>query len=67
MSRTKRNQPEYSFFDDEKRGRDLKPRYKPPGWFKKGKRRKERAIAKQALRQGFEPDLVLHSDVWDWN
>lgn len=52
MSRTKRNQPEHAFFDDEKRGRDQKPYYKPPGWFKKHKRRKERTQARQALRQG---------------
>lgn len=56
MSRTKRNQPEHLFFDDEKRGRDQMPYYKSPGWFKKHRRRKERMQARQALRQGYEPD-----------
>lgn len=67
MSRTKRNHPTDTFFDEEKQGRDLKPYFKPPKWFKKQRRQKERARAKQDLRQGFEPDPVPHSDEWDWN
>lgn len=67
MSRTRRNQPSGYLFDDSMIGRDKKPWFKPPKWFKKQRRQKERSRARQALRQGFEPEPVPKSDEWDWN
>lgn len=67
MSRTRRRCPDKYSFDDEKQGRDKKPYSKPPKWFKKQRRQRERARAKQEIRQGREPGPVPHSDAWDWN
>lgn len=66
MSRTRRNHSQ-GVFDEDREGRDLKPYNKPPKWFKKLRRRKERTKARQQLHEGFEPELVPHADQWDWD
>jgi len=67
MSRTRRNhENKYLWLDEEERGRDRKPRNKPPKGFKQMRRRQERARAKQAIREGYDPDPIRHGDQWKW-
>lgn len=46
--------------------RDKKSGDKPPGWFKKLRRRIRRAKAKMAMRNGKEPEREKNNDQWDW-
>lgn len=47
-------------------GRDRKPWFKPPRWFKAMRERIRRAKAKDALRNGREPERVRQRNVWEW-
>lgn len=47
-------------------GRDRKPWFKPPRWFKVAKERMLRAKAKDALRNGREPEKMKQGNVWEW-
>lgn len=71
MSRTIRNERCFSEYDFETRGgrfsRDRKPWWKPNKVFKKLRRRKEKALSKQAFRVGREIPRFRHGDVWEWN
>ena len=52
---------------------DRKNTNKPPGWYKKMRRQKERNRANRAVREEAEaddgPNLVVRKrdDSWDWN
>lgn len=46
--------------------RDSKPWYKPNKAFKKVRRRKERAEAKDAMRKDKPIPKVKKNDIWDW-
>ena len=51
-----------------KRGRDRKPWDKPPKWFKRMNRRKEKAQVRQAMKNE-DYDNIPHFkkyDGWDW-
>jgi len=69
MSRTIRDRESFDSYRQKLKGfqRDRKPWWKPPKDFKQLKRKKERAQAKDALRNGEEPiDKIPHTDVWEW-
>lgn len=72
MSRTRRNHQAASGYGlywlglREKKGRDKKPWFCPPGWFKRINRRIERARARMAVAMGRDPERVRRGDRWDW-
>ena len=47
--------------------RDSKPFGKPAKWFKRMKRKNERAQEKAAVRAGRDVPVFRKSDQWDWN
>ena len=47
--------------------RDKKKWYKPPGWWKRLRRRIRRHIIKQAMRAGRMLPRFKKSDIWEWN
>ena len=67
MSRTIRQHfpPAWSWVP-EGGGRDRKPWHKPPGEFKRLRRRKRKRQANQAIRIGLEPERERHDDAYDW-
>lgn len=71
MSRTKRDHNWgtrwFAGLSDRDLGRDRKPGSRPPGWWKRIRRRSRRARQKQALRNGKELPIEKKTDVWDWN
>lgn len=48
-------------------GRDKKSRRKPPGWWKRIRRKIRRAKQKNALRNNKMQPVEKHNDVWEWN
>lgn len=48
-------------------GRDKKIPTNPPGWFKRMRRRIERARAHIAVILGRDPERIRRGDRWDWN
>lgn len=52
---------------DRDMGHDAKPGCKPPGWYKRMRRRVRRAQDNQALRDGREAPRHRKTDEWDWN
>lgn len=44
-----------------------KPWYKPPGWFKRFRRKLERHILNQKLKEGKEIPIIKMNNTWDWN
>jgi len=78
LSRTRRENPYeyhteyYQIFGDldeygNPNHRDIKPWGKPPGWFKRIRRRIRRHKTKMAMRNHKEIPVEKHNDQWDWN
>ena len=71
MSRTRRDHSWavrwFAGIKDEAKGRDTKPGSKPPGWFKRMRRRIRKAKAKQAFINDKQIPIEKKNDVWDWN
>lgn len=47
-------------------GRDKKPGSKPPGWYKRLRRRLRRHREKQAMRNGQMIPIFKKDDQWNW-
>jgi hypothetical protein len=69
MSRTFRKIPVnvFRWFFGKCDNYDGKPGYKPPSWWKRLRRAKERAKEKLQLMRGIEPKPAKKHDIWDWN
>lgn len=74
MSRTHRNHALASAFGrywigipESQWGRDRKPWFKSPGWYKRMRNRIRRAKAKQAMRRRMEPVTFKRNNDWDWS
>lgn len=70
MSRTYRNHSWsgrwFAGVKEESKGRDKKPGSKPPGWFKRMRRKIRRSRQKQALREGKDLPIEKQDDQWNW-
>ncbi len=51
----------------DRNSRDSKPWNKPPKWFKRMKRKNERAQEKNALRSGKDIPIFRKTDEWEWS